>query len=431
MKPKKMMMKLIRIGLGITVFSIIFLLNSCGHKKKPTGGEKDTISPKILSFYPPEFSQLNNSLEILFSKPIEKSTVFEGISIYPPILKKKLIWSDNLLHIKILEPLKDSTNYFFKFSSSIKGIHQNPLDKNYTAIYYNGVLQNYSIYGTISYEKEEDKNKKITLSLFDSDSSLVFIKKISGVNYKLDYLNPDEYHIQAFIDRNGNNKYDFEKEPYAAITVTDSNNTQANLSMSYADTTKPHLTKIVPISNIELIAHFSENISMADEISVESADSNKVALKVITSKLKNDFITIITEKQDTTKYLLKIKNITDLKENITKMDSLYFNSSTISDTISPKVLEIYPQNGAVIKSHYPEIKLTFSELIKNIDVKLYNNETNKEYELKAIKSDKDVFEYTTQKILLNYSSYKLIVNALDYAGNKSKIESNFIVMEEK
>ena len=209
MKPKKMMMKLIRIGLGITVFSIIFLLNSCGHKKKPTGGEKDTISPKILSFYPPEFSKLNNSLEILFSKPIEKSTVFEGISIYPPILKKKLIWSDNLLHIKILESLKDSTNYFFKFSSSIKGIHQNPLDKNYTVIYYNGVLQNYSIYGTISYEKEEDKNKKITLSLFDSDSSLVFIKKISGVNYKLDYLNPDEYHIQAFIDRNGNKKYDF------------------------------------------------------------------------------------------------------------------------------------------------------------------------------------------------------------------------------
>ena len=174
------MKKLIIIIISLTIF--LFLI-SCGHKKSPTGGKKDTINPEIVSVTPDEYSNISDSnIEIIFSKPIERNSILSGIYIHPPILKKKYIWDGNILTIKIMEELENDTNYYFNFSSKIKGEHGNFLSKNSTYIFASGELNSNRISGNFSFEKIEDANKKIQMTILTSDSTEVFsITKLLSV----------------------------------------------------------------------------------------------------------------------------------------------------------------------------------------------------------------------------------------------------------
>ncbi len=424
------MKKLIKIGWKITVFSLLLLIfTSCGHKKKPTGGPKDTIKPKIVSVNPIEFSELGNSLEVLFSKPIEKSTIFTGIFIYPPILKKRYKWENNLLKINIEEKLADSTNYYFTFTKQIKGIHQNQLEENYKFIYYKGSLQNYSIYGNFIFEKEEDRGKKITLSLFSADSLFIFNKTFNTNSYKLDYLNKGNYIVKAFIDKNKNGKYDFSKEPYGEIFINDVNNAKADINLVYSDTTAPKIQRAVAINRNTIIVKFDEEISSINNLKIYQADSTKTLLKDIIYKFSSDSLVIISQPQDSVKYLLKIFDIKDLKGNSTNKDSIFFQYSAIGDTLLPKLINIYPKNGMVIKILKPQIKIRFDKLIKKINVGLINNETEKMISLKKVKDNIDYFIFKPQISLENFSSYTLKIRVKDYTGNENNFETKFIVME--
>ena len=143
-----------RIMKHLYVISLIILISigliSCGHKQNPTGGKKDTIHPEIVSITPDEYSDITDSnIEIIFSKPIERSTILSGIYIYPPILKKKYSWDGNILTIKILEELEKNTNYYFNFSEKIEGEHGNFLDKGSSFVFASGNLNSNRISGKI------------------------------------------------------------------------------------------------------------------------------------------------------------------------------------------------------------------------------------------------------------------------------------------
>ena len=128
------------------LFLILFLLFllSCGHRKSPTGGKKDTENPTIVSILPDEFFDINNrDIEVVFSKPIDRSSILSGIYICPPILNKKFKWDKNTLIIKILEDLEQNTNYFFTFSRRIKGEHNNKNQGKVSSRYqYSGFITN-------------------------------------------------------------------------------------------------------------------------------------------------------------------------------------------------------------------------------------------------------------------------------------------------
>ena len=77
-------------GKNLLNIFLLMLILSCGHKKAPTGGEKDIIKPEIVAIVPEEFSDIHGkNIEVTFSKPIDRSTIFTGFYVYPPILKKK------------------------------------------------------------------------------------------------------------------------------------------------------------------------------------------------------------------------------------------------------------------------------------------------------------------------------------------------------
>ena len=270
-------------------------------------------------------------------------------------------------------------------------------------------------------------NKKITLSLFSADSLFIFSKIFNIDSYKLDYLNKGDYIIKAFIDKNKNGKYEFSKEPYGEIFINDVNNAKADINLVYSDTTAPKIQRAVAINKNTIIVKFDEEISYINKLNIYKADSTNTLLKDIIYKLSSDSLVIISQPQDSVKYLLKIFDIKDLKGNSTNKDSIFFQYSAISDTLLPKLINIYPKNGMVIKILKPQIKIRFDKLIKKINVDLINNETEKMISLKKVKDNINYFIFKPQISLENFSSYTLKIRVKDYTGNENSFENKFIV----
>lgn len=412
-------------------FFVLFLIISCGHKKKPTGGKKDTENPTILAITPDEFSDISDQdIEVVFSKPIDRTSIFSGTYIYPPILKKKFKWDKNILKIKILEDLEKNTNYFFTFSRKIKGEHKNELDKKTVFIFSSGKLNENRISGNIDFEEKEDSSELVKFKLMTPDSTEIFSKEIKGNAFTFDNLNDVEHILEAFIDKNNNNKYDYEKEPYFHTIIPNQQILSVNVELIYADTLKPEIKSAKVLWDNQLKLKFSEEVKLFSEIQISSSDSMEIPLEVVAFSLKDAEISIITGKMDTLKYKVILKGLEDRKSNIADESYILFDGITVCDTIAPSIVSTIPRNGSTISTLYPEITILFSEIIlkDNFHVSLVEVETGRKIESEILKSDSDEYRIKFKESLVNYSSYRCLINASDAENNEleREYELNFI-----
>ncbi|MCD4796384.1 MAG: hypothetical protein K8R49_04345, partial [Candidatus Cloacimonetes bacterium] len=229
--------------------------------------------------------------------------------IYPPILKKKFKWDKNTLKIKILEELENNTNYFFTFSRKIKGEHKNVLDKKTVFIFSSGKLNENSISGNIDFEEKEDSSELIKFKLMTSDSTEIFSKEIKGNAFTFDNLNDVEHILEAFIDKNNNNKYDYEKEPYFHRIISIQKISTVNVELVYGDTLKPNIKSAKVLWDNQLKLKFSEKVKQFSKIKIASSDSLEIPLEVVAYSLKDEEISIITGKMDTLKYKVMFKEL--------------------------------------------------------------------------------------------------------------------------
>ncbi len=420
-----------RIYKLLSFFIILFLIISCGHRKGPTGGKKDTIKPEILAIIPEEFNDINEqNIEVVFSKPIDRTSILTGIYIYPPILKKKFKWDKNILTIKILEELEQNTNYFFTFSTKIKGEHKNELDKNYIFIFKSGKLNENRISGNISYEDESDMGLPVKVDLMTIDSTNIYSKEIKGQTYELNNLNNIAHIIEAYIDKNNNKKYDYEKEPYFHTLIPEKKVSNIDIELSYADTVKPEIKSVKVLSNNQIEFFFSEEISKFSELQLSTTDSIPERLNIRAFSLSCEKLSIITDVLDTLKYEFEISDLEDLKHNISESASIFLDGDVIQDTIPPEVIFVYPRNGSTVNTLLPQIKITFSEIILKNDFKsqLIASETSEEIPLKILEFDSDIYLIEPSRKLSNYSSYCLKLSVSDVNENdlKEDFEINFI-----
>jgi len=424
--------KVLKLKYCLKLFLILLLLFllSCGHRKNPTGGKKDTESPTIVSILPDEFYDINNQdIEVVFSKPIDRTSILSGIHIYPPILNKKFKWDRNTLIIKILEDLEQNTNYFITFSKKIKGEHNNKLDQDYVFIFRNGKLNEYRISGEIIYEDKSDEGLIVTFNLMTTDSTLIYSTELEGYSYEIDNLNNIEHQIESYIDKNENGKYDYEKEPYFQFFTSMKEISSINIELAYADTIKPEIKSVKSIWNNQLELNFSEPIRSVSEIKITTTDSLEIPLSVLAQALNDDKISIVTSKMDTIQYKIWLTELEDLKENVLVESSILFDGISIQDTIPPKVISSFPRNGATIKMLLPEIVIEFSEIIltENLSAKLISVESQELTEMKIDKGNSNIFIFKTALELTNYSSYNFIISASDMTNNKLEEFSTFFI----
>lgn len=404
----------------ILILLITTGLISCGHKKNPTGGKKDTIQPEIVSVIPDEYSDITDSdIEIIFSKPIERNTTLSGIYIYPPILKKKYSWDGNILTIKILEELEKNTNYYFNFSEKIKGEHGNFLNTGSSYIFTSGKLNANRISGSFLFEEAEDKYKPIQMTILTADSIEIFSQEALGETYSIEDLNNVEHIIRAYIDKNTNKKYDSESEPYFQNLIDPVNSTTMNIYLAYADTIKPQLKSTSVISNNSINVTFSEPISSFSQVSIRTADSLESKVFIKAQYLFEDELTLLTSDLDTLKYKINILDILDAKNNLTLEGLLLFDGTVLQDTIPPVIISSNPRTGSSVNSFLPKISVIFSEIIMEDDVEteLIEVETSKIEDIVVLNKNSKHYIFSSQHRLNNYSSYKFTIQAKDISGN--------------
>ena len=411
-------------------------LISCGHKQNPTGGKKDTIHAEIISVTPDEYSDITDAnIEVIFSKPIERSTILSGIYIYPPILKKKYSWDGNILTIKILEELDKNTNYYFNFSEKIKGEHGNFLDKSSSFVFASGKLNSNRISGNFLFEEIEDKNKLILMTILTADSTEIFSIKALGETYSIEDLNDAEHIVRAYVDKNTNKKYDSESEPYFQKLIDSAGSAAMDIYLAYADTVKPDLKSANVICNNIIDIEFSEPITSFSEVSIRTADSLEMVVYITAYYLDKDVVTLLTTSLDTLTYKIKFSNILDLKNNISLETSLVFDGTTLQDTIPPEVISSNPRTGSSVNSYQPRISVLFSEIImeEDIEIELIEVETGKIENIEILSRNSKHYIFSPQHRLNNYSSYKFTMQAKDSSGNimVKPLETIFLLIVRK
>jgi len=403
------------------LIATLVIVAACGNRRDPTGGPVDVVKPEVLASVPAEYGDLGKgSLEITFSKPLDKNSIANSIYIYPPVEGKKISLDGNMLKIKLSEALKKDTNYFVTLTTRLKDQRGNALAKNQTLVFKSGELQDNRIAGTIKYENPQDMGLPVELSLFSADSLLVLSNQIIGGAFAIDGLNPQVHLLRAFIDKNLNSRYDYGQEPYCEGRGDGSKISTLDMELAYADSSLPRISKLVQLSDHELRVELSEPIRSYETLKITGKKAADVAFDI----LENDKITVLCSKLDSLEYILQITNAMDKKGNLADKLEAKFRYASSPDTLAPLVTWSNPRNGASVNTLNPILELYFSEVIpaENLKVKLFSG--NKEVAVKLLTATGRVHRFQAIKDLDNYKAYtlKVLPETRDFSGNKMEKE---------
>ncbi len=416
--------RIVNLLLLFSACLLVVLLTACGSKRNPTGGKVDLVKPVILATVPEEFGEIKDqTIEISFSKPIDRTSFTKGLYIYPPIANKKIYYDANIITIRILEALQKDTNYNISLTRQIKDLRGNPLDANQTLVLRSGKLNQNRISGNVTHEDTKDQDLPMNVLLLDADSLLVMTKTFTGSTYSLETLNPAAYILRAYIDKNLNNRYDYGREPYFETTAPQQPLFNIDIHLAYADTVKPVIRSVRPVSEREYEINLSKNITSYRKILIQTLDGKK-QLPVQLASLSGNSITVLTAPSDTTRWQFNLYDASDAKGNTNLLSNVIINGTNRKDTAPPTVVSTVPRSGASVNDLQPVLEVTFSEIIpsQNLFVSLSEMETGKAIPLKILSASHKTYRFQPENLLTNYRSCQLLISekTSDVSGNTMK-----------
>jgi hypothetical protein len=413
----------------------IFTLSACGHRNGPTGGPTDTEAPTILSITPGPFEEIGD-ITVTFSKPIDRSTILSGIYTYPPITGKKYTWKDQTtLVIHFTENFAPDTNYFITFSDAIQCTHGNPLVQTTTYTFKHGTLQDGRVSGNIEIGRGLNAGNPIRVSLWSADSVRVFDTILHPGPFVFENLNRESYYMDGWIDENTNDKYDYGIDGYARTPVHEAGSGPLALTIAVQDTIPPKMIKIIPKYDNLVEVSFKEPPTRIDSVSIHTADSLYTRLPVHTFTLSDNALSVLTGKQDTLHYSLRVFGAEDARGNRSRVDSLVFQAKAEIDSLPPTFEASWPRNGATVSNLRPEIRLLFSEVVPSghLEVAMNGVERGNPVPLEVISADATVCVVRPKEDLDNYTTYRVLVGraTTDTNGNAlpEPVEFKFITVE--
>ena len=400
------------LALALTLFA-------CGSKKAPTGGPEDLDRPVILSSLPAEYGQITDSrIEINFSKPLDKSSVTQAVYIYPPVQAKKISVDKSSLLIRFNEELLPDTNYYVTVSTRLKDIRGNSLLENQTLVFANGQLNQLQLAGAVSFEDEADASLPVQLRLLSADSLNVLSAVSRGASYALETLNPSPYLLRVYIDKDRNNRLDPDREPFFNASLDLQRSQNLDITLAYADSTRPVMKLAQARHQREVELLFSEPLAAYDSVILKRLD-NGGELPILITSLAGDKLTLLTEVQEAPEYRVEVRGARDARGNATPVDKADFRSSQIADTAAPTVLSSTPRNGTSVNTLEPTLEIRFSETIPAAPLKatLKAAEANTEIPVNISGANTATYSFKPGRALQNYRSYVLTVSAADISGN--------------
>ena len=115
----------------IVLIVSLSLFTNCAKRGTISGGQRDTIAPKITGSYPKNFSTnfKGKDIKIDFDELIKVKDISKQLIISPPMKKQPIIVpqgsASKFISIKILDTLQENTTYSFNFGQSISDNNEN------------------------------------------------------------------------------------------------------------------------------------------------------------------------------------------------------------------------------------------------------------------------------------------------------------------
>ncbi len=202
------------------------MLMGCAAINSPTGGEKDTEAPEVLSMHP-ENASTNfdaSKFSIRFNEFIAREDFSKKLIISPPVGDDfKVIYRGKKLIFQLPDSLTPNTTYSFQFGNSIKDYTEGNSLNNFQYVFSTGpALDSLKLAGHVinasnglpvenAWVLLYDQSENTDSLLFDTSAKYITQTDASGA-FHFDYLADNGYHLFALVDQNNDLRYQSKHE---------------------------------------------------------------------------------------------------------------------------------------------------------------------------------------------------------------------------
>lgn len=195
----------------------------------PTGGERDSVPPKVLSASPKNLTTnfKSREIKILFDEYFVLNNPAAEIYL-SPIANQPLKWKirkKNLI-ITLPDSLKENTTYTLHFGNAIADNTEGNNLEGYNYVFSTGlVIDSFRIQGVVTDSKTHKPQKGFLVMLYSSSEDSVvskrkpdyFVRTDENGQFILDHLHEGNYHLFCLSDQNLNYFYDQPNEEIAFV----------------------------------------------------------------------------------------------------------------------------------------------------------------------------------------------------------------------
>ena len=359
----------------LVFFISILVFVRCATPSYPTGGERDSTPPKVLSVSPPD-SMLNfvgNEIVFKFNEFVQIENPQQTVLITPsPKEFPSIVARKKELVIKFKEALLDSTTYSISFNNGLKDLNEgNPLE-NFTYVFSTGpTLDSLILKGNLFFSETTTFPPNTFVGLYKNlDDSVLYKQKPDYIfnlksegPFEFNNLKAGSFRCFALSDKNFNFIYDLPSEfvGFAKDIIIISADSVQTLD----------LTLFKSLESKFRISNYSNTFTNGGgfiELNKPIDFNTKWALKESNDSLKILFSELNEERNIINFWLDNLKEKVNYKLGLFIKDEMVDSINVVSKSISEsnsflsltttqlnklKVVDIKPDNILILKSSIP------------------------------------------------------------------------------
>lgn len=445
------------------LLATLLFLSNCAKRGTITGGDKDTIAPKIVNSNPDNFTTnfKGNEIRINFDELIKVKDINKQLIISPPMKKQPIIVpqgsASKYISIKILDTLQPNTTYSFNFGQSITDNNEgNPYSQFKYVLSTGSYVDSLTVVGKIKDAYNQKADNFVSVMLYDAktftDSTVYKETPLYVTNtldslkvFSLENLKEGSYRIVAMKDKANNNKYDpatdkigfidypitiptsdmfelelfEEQKPFKAFKPTQENNNKLYLGYEgdFKNTkiTASYGEKEIPIK----VGKFQSNERDSVQIFYPNVKMDSIQISVTKGTYSKKFSTRLKSLKESD--TLDIENKTGIL--LAFRDSFTLKSKTPLITINDSKIVLRNKDSVAVKfsSKYHEFE---QEIIFD-----FKKEENEKYSIELLPGAITDF-YNKQNDTINFSfSTKQLSDYGNLKINLSNVKSFPFIVE--
>ena len=205
--------------LFITIIASLDGITGCASIVPPTGGDKDTLPPLLLSVTPPDSSRNfeGKRITFVFNEFVQVDNPFSNLLITPtpkttPNVESRL----RTVTVAIRDTLEPNTTYTFDFGDAIRDINEGNILRNFTYIFSTGtVLDSLEFSGRVIIAETGKTDSTLLVFLYKNldDSAVIkerprYVTRLdNNGNFTFRNLPPGRFAIYSVKDEGGSKRY--------------------------------------------------------------------------------------------------------------------------------------------------------------------------------------------------------------------------------